>query len=324
MSAPVISVVIAAYNAQDTLTAQLRALAAQQVDGEWEVLVCDNGSTDATADVARRSAEFLPRVRLVDASARRGPGAARNAGARASRAPLLAFCDADDVVAEGWVTAMIGALGRAPFVTGRSRRPEFNARPGDAHTFSWGRYRVPYFPYLPGAGAGNMGVHRDAFLEVGGFDDSMRTGEDLDLAWRMQLAGHELIEEPRAVVYVSNREGLGATIAQTFAYGVGDRRLAHKYALVAAAYRREGPRARAEAPETSTAATSAAPAASGSASASGIAARVWRKARSLRRPSDLTNIVRTAATWAGFRFGRVSGAAPQVAPPAQLPPTWFA
>jgi Predicted glycosyltransferases len=220
---------------------------------------------------------------------------------------------------------MLEALATATLVTGRSRRPEFNARPGDPYTFSWGAYRVPYFPYMPGAGAGNMGVRRDAFLEVGGFDEHLRTGEDLDLCWRMQLAGHQLVEDPRAVVYVANRDGLRATISQTFAYGTGDRRLTHKYALVAAAYRQEGPRSR---PSTGSplapledAAAEPAPA---QGEARGVPARVWRKVRSIRRPSDFTNVARKIATWAGCRFGRIDRTAPQVAPPAQLPPTWSA
>lgn len=323
MTSPAISVVIAAYNAAETLLAQLDALDAQDVAAEWEIVVCDNGSTDTTRDVVQHAQTRMPRVRLVDASARRGPGAARNIGAREAAAPLLAFCDADDVVADGWLGVMLEALGRADLVTGRSRRPEFNARPGDPHTFSWGIYRVPYFPYMPGAGAGNMGVHRDAFLEVGGFDEGMRTGEDLDLCWRLQLAGHEIVEDSRAVVYVSNREGLGATIAQTFAYGKGDRRLSHKYALVAAAYQRQGPQSHGRA-EPTTSPTTAQDLPPGEHTAPGVASRAWRKVRSVRRVSDLTNVVRKAATWAGYRFGRIDRAAPQVAPPAELPPTWWA
>lgn len=323
---PVISVVIAAYNAQATLPAQLDALARQSCEGAWEVLVCDNGSTDATARIVRSVGERMPRVRLIDASARRGPAAARNAGARAANAPLLAFCDADDVVAEGWVHAMVSSLARAALVTGQSRRPEFNARPGDPHSFRWSSYRVPYFPYIPGAGAGNLGVHRDEFLAVGGFDESLRTGEDLDLCWRMQLAGHELVVDPRAVVLVSNREGLGATIAQTFAYGAGDRRLAHKYARVAAAYRHAGP-ASTDRVTDSAASSRHAPDGdddrSGAGTGRGSAVpRLWRKVRSVRHLSDLTATARRVATWAGYRIGRLDRAAPQIVPPPVLPPTW--
>lgn len=322
MSTPAISVIIAAYNAAATLPAQLEALADQKVAVDWEVVVCDNGSTDGTADLVRAASARMPWVRLVDASQRRGPGAARNVGARAAGGALLAFCDADDVVAEGWLAAMLDSLSRATLVTGRSRRPEFNSRPDDRRTFSWGIYRVPYFPYLAGAGAGNMGVHRDAFLDVGGFDEDLRTGEDLDLCWRMQLAGHELVEDPRAVVDVSNREGLSATIAQTFAYGAGDRRLKHKYALVEEAYIRRAGTAAAPLPEAGRESPPSVPLGSRRSRlpGAGVWGRAMRKIRSIRRPGDLTNLTRKAGTWLGFRFGRIDRSAPQVVPPDRLPP----
>src|SRR5690606_31786877 len=78
---PELSVVIAAFDARATLGEQLDALAARDVDFAVEVLVCDNGSRDGTPDLVRRRQEREPWLRLVDASARRGPSAARNIGA---------------------------------------------------------------------------------------------------------------------------------------------------------------------------------------------------------------------------------------------------
>jgi glycosyltransferase involved in cell wall biosynthesis len=325
MSSPEITIVVAAYNAETTLGAELDALEEQTFDGEFEVVVCDNGSSDGTAALTRARAARWPNLRLIDASAVRGPGAARNVGAAAARAPKLAFCDADDIVAPDWVAVMNDALERETFVTGRARRLEFNAPEGSERYFSWGIYRIPFFPYLRSAGAGNMGVRTQAFLEIGGFDEGLLTGEDLDLCWRMQLAGHELTEYPEAVVTVSNRSGLGATIRQTYAYGVGDRRLAHKYALVEAAYLREaravsesdptaldGPEPQVEPP------ADVAPTAGSDAHRSQWV-RAVSKLRSVRRLSDVNSAARRASTWLGFRFGRVDRSAPQVLPPRVLP-----
>jgi GT2 family glycosyltransferase len=323
---PTLSVVIAAFDAQPTLPDQLAALARQDADVPWEVVVADNGSADGTRDMVARLAATTPRLRLVDASARRGPAAARNAGARASTAPLLAFCDADDVVADDWVAAMAAALDRAEVVVGRSRRPEYNSRPDEPEYFTWGLYRVPFFPYLEAGNAGNLAVRREAFDEVGGFDERLRTGEDLDLCWRLQLAGHRIAEEPAAVVTFRNRPTLRATVVQTYAYGAGNRALVHKYARVAAAFAAgplpdEGDDR--DEPDD-------APAADGPvrqpgvpvSPSPGLVGRAWRKVTRLRRPSDLTTVTRSVATWAGFRFGRLDPSIGQLEPPARLPSRW--
>lgn len=101
-----LSVIIPCLNAERTIGEQLAALAAQRWSERWEVIVADNGSTDGTLEVVRRFAGRLPELRVVDASQRRGSGYARNRGAAVARGEWLAFCDADDVVAPGWVAAM--------------------------------------------------------------------------------------------------------------------------------------------------------------------------------------------------------------------------
>ena len=75
-----ISVVVPVRNAMPWLEEQLQALIDQECVEEREILVVDNGSTDASADVGRRWADRNDAVRWVDASDVSGPGAARNAG----------------------------------------------------------------------------------------------------------------------------------------------------------------------------------------------------------------------------------------------------
>src|SRR6476469_9044416 len=111
------SVVIPTFNAASMLDEQLAALAAQDGDVDFEVIVADNGSTDDLPGVVERWSDTLD-VRTVDASARRGPSAARNIGATASTAPLLLFCDADDIATSNWVSSLAAALKEHPFVGG--------------------------------------------------------------------------------------------------------------------------------------------------------------------------------------------------------------
>ena len=130
-----ITVVVPVRDAMPWLPAQLEALAAQEGDLEWEVVVADNGSTDSSVEVAREWSARNPRFRVVDASARLGPGAARNIGVDAARGTLLAFCDADDLVSPGWLAGMAAALERADVVAGVFDFCSLNGRdPVDAET----------------------------------------------------------------------------------------------------------------------------------------------------------------------------------------------
>ncbi len=234
-----LSVVIACLDAQDTIGVQLEALARQVLplpDGAgWEVLVCDNGSTDRTLEVVQGYRSRLP-LRVIHASARRGAGAARNAGARAASGTWLAFCDADDEVAPGWVAAMADGLRRHAFVAGRFDSARLNgrrarrSRPVDQTT---GLQRSSGLVDLPHAGAGNMGMHRELFLSLGGFDPEVRCLEDTDLSWRAQRAGAELVYLPEAVVHVRLRSTLPAMYAQGRAYGGAHAALESRYAAPA-------------------------------------------------------------------------------------------
>lgn len=221
---PSVSVVVPAYNEAAHLGEQLRALAAQDYEGEVEVVLADNGSTDGTPDVARRvGAELLPGLRVVDASERPGPSVARNAGWRAASGDLVLFCDADDVADRGWVRAMVAALETSALVGGRLEVETLN----DADTLAW---RSPpaqtHLPraqgYLPFAMGSNMGVRADVLRSLGGFDEELdRSGEEPDLCWRAQLAGETLAFAPDAVVHYRLRRGLRPLLRQQRHWGLG-------------------------------------------------------------------------------------------------------
>lgn len=78
-----LSVIIPCLNAAATIDQQLEALT-QQTTTPWEVIISDTGSTDGTLDIIRRYSDRLPRLKIVDASGRRGAGHARNEGVKAA------------------------------------------------------------------------------------------------------------------------------------------------------------------------------------------------------------------------------------------------
>ena len=218
------TVVIPARNSATVLPVQLAALAAQDFDGPWEVLVADNGSTDATASTVESAAATFPvPLRVLDASRRRGANAARNDGIRTSRGAMVLFCDSDDRAEPGWVRSMVGALESAETAGGPLEFAAINAPDSLALAFdvpsSIQMYRG--FPYALTA---NLGVRRDVFERIGLFDERYAHGfDEVDFGYRAHLAGLALHDAREAVVHYRLRSNRKALVRQQYLYGVGSR-----------------------------------------------------------------------------------------------------
>jgi GT2 family glycosyltransferase len=221
----VFSIVIPCYNDVDLLVEQLDGLADQTGPEAWEVVIADNGTTGGVEVVEAAALPYrarLPELRVLDASDRRGAAHARNVGVRVARGDKIGFLDADDVAADGWVAAMTAALDSHPVAASRWDVDRLNTeevasgRRG-SQTHGLRTYRHP--PFLPHAGGCGLGVRREAFEQVGGFDEGLRLLEDTDLIWRLQLAGYELAFVSDAVVHIRFRESAAASFRQSFGYG---------------------------------------------------------------------------------------------------------
>ena len=222
-----LTVVMPLHDGAATVGRQLDALAGQDCRHPWELVVADNGSGDGGPDLVGRWRDRIPGLRVVDASARRGAAAARNLGAAAARGDALAFCDADDVVAPGWLEALAGALERHELVAGACDHLALNAAGrADWHARSFETAAPVAMGFLPYATSANMAISRDAFTAAGGFDEGFArlgaAGEDIDLSWRLQLGGRELCFEPAALVYYRHRRDLRGVWRQNATYGMAD------------------------------------------------------------------------------------------------------
>lgn len=226
-----LSVVIAAHDAAATLPDQLAALLGQTWTRPWEIVVVDNASTDGTASVVlERAANAAVPLRLVPARDGRGPAYARNVGAAAARGRALAFCDADDVVAPGWISAMGDALGSADFVCGPVDLAALNPDWLVAIRGSGGTRSAPVFDgRVPFASSCNLGIRRDRFVAVGGFDESLVVGEDTELSMRLHRLGVTPTFVPEAVVRYRLRPTIRANYDQAVAYGAARPVLAERW-----------------------------------------------------------------------------------------------
>jgi GT2 family glycosyltransferase len=220
-----LSVVVPVLDQAVELAEQLDALIAQETSMPFEVLVADNGSRDRTPEVIAERAASDPRVRRVDASHRRGAAAARNAGVAVASGDALAFCDADDVVAPGWLQSLADALTDADVVAGAF---DFGRLNGAGAVRTPAEYSAS-FGFLPAGLGANLAVRRSAFESVGGFAEDLLAGEDVDLSWRLQLAGLVFASSPDAVVAKRERADTTARRRQLVGYGRHDAALYRRF-----------------------------------------------------------------------------------------------
>jgi len=225
-----LSVVIPCRNSAAQFPCQLWALAREKWQGWWEVVIADNGSTDGTRKVAEAFKDRLPRLLVVDASARRGAAYARNVGARSASGEAFLFLDADDEIAPGYLPAMADALAHNDFVAAYRDSESLNT--GwvrlSRHTHPYEGFRT-FFNFLPHAGGTRIGVRRSIFESVGGFDESLLRGEDVDFCWRVQLAGTPLRLVPEAIARVRFPKSLRRIYKQARLSGKGDALLYRRY-----------------------------------------------------------------------------------------------
>jgi GT2 family glycosyltransferase len=213
-----VSVIVPCRNAASVLGTQLEALTRQICPEEWDVVIVDNGSSDDTRAVAEAYRDRLPRLTLVDARARTGAAYARNAGVFAATGTNVAFCDADDEVAEGWLAATVTALQEHEAIAFRIDTAKLNR--GEERTIHQAEGLQPYTypPYLPYSGS-TIALRRELFLRLGGFDETMIACEDADFCWRIQRAGVPIHFASDAVVHVRLRTSLGAMCRQARLWG---------------------------------------------------------------------------------------------------------
>lgn len=184
------SIVIPCFNAAKTIFETLESIRAQSFT-DWEVICVDDGSQDMTNEVVAVSALNDPRIKLVR-NTRKGPSAARNLGViRYATAPIIAFCDADDVwtptkLAELHMffadKAVGAAFGQVAF---------FKDTPLDATVFSTVPSCDVTIPMLLGENPvctmSNVAVRKEIFVQMQGFNEQLVHNEDLE--WLIRLVG---------------------------------------------------------------------------------------------------------------------------------------
>ena len=214
---PRVSVVICAYNAERTIRECLDGVAALDYP-DYEVIVVDDGSTDATAGLAAGSDARLIRT------PNRGLSSARNTGLTASTGSIVAYLDSDAYPDEHWLRylaasfldsthAGIGGPNVAPADGARVAQCVARAPGGPVHVL----VSDLEAEHIPGC---NMAFRREALAAVGGFDARYdAAGDDVDVCWRIRARGGTLGFSPAAMVWHHPRDSVRAYWRQQRGYG---------------------------------------------------------------------------------------------------------
>ncbi|HEU0021598.1 MAG TPA: glycosyltransferase [Dehalococcoidia bacterium] len=224
---PFISVVVCSYNGARTIRDTFEAL--QELDyPNYDVIVVNDGSRDATASIARD----YP-FRLIETE-NRGLSNARNTGMAAARGDIVAYIDDDAYPDPHWLTNLAATFLRGDYggVGGPNIAPPgdgliadciANAPGGPVHVLLTDRIAE----HIPGC---NMAFRRSALLEIGGFDPIYRAaGDDVDLCWRLQERGYTIGFNPAAVDWHHRRNSVRAYWKQQVGYGRAEALLERKW-----------------------------------------------------------------------------------------------
>ena len=232
---PGVTVLIPAYNEEAVIATSVRAALASDYP-ELELIVLDDGSSDATSAAAEAAGSGDPRVQVLRDERNRGKAAQLNRGFQAARHELVVATDADTHLHPLALKLLVERIERSPRIAAVAGGPHVTNRGGllaalqilEAASIIGLIRRTHGLIGRVGIVAGVLGIYRrHAVLAVGGYDDRMAT-EDIDLSWRLLLSGWQTDYEPNALVGMEVPTTLRALWAQRRRWARGQGEVLHR------------------------------------------------------------------------------------------------
>lgn len=197
---PTFSVIVPAYNAQDTLAETLDAILAQ-THQDWECVVVDDGSTDSTLGIAETYARRDARFRVIS-QANQGTAGAYNTGVAAAEGHYIAICSADDILLPEHLSAMAGLASEEPASKGILSSNGYYLDPDGTRRIVYGpgaEVPVTFLETIVSCFYSVGAVYpRRVFDEIGGYR-SGTFAEDYDFWLRAMAAGIGHTYHPEAL-----------------------------------------------------------------------------------------------------------------------------
>jgi cellulose synthase/poly-beta-1,6-N-acetylglucosamine synthase-like glycosyltransferase len=226
---PKVSIIVAAYNSQDTIEECIKSILAQNYPKDFfEVIVMDGGSKDATVKIAEKFPIKVVSIRL-------NAPAAYNYAMKIAAHPVLGFIDADAKVEAEWLNKLTPHLAE-PQVAGVSGSIEtWNQNNPWARSIGYelkNRYQR-IGKYTGRIATMNLLLKKAVIEEAGGWDEKLPSQYDTDLGFRISAKGWKIAYEPTALCYHFNRPTLKTFYRQQLQYGKNTLKLYFKHGHLA-------------------------------------------------------------------------------------------
>lgn len=226
---PIVSVIIPTYN-DEKLGDCLKTVRSQNFPlNKYEIIVVDNNSNKSYV------AAITKKLRISYLlEPRKGAYFARNKGLLHSKGNFILFTDSDCKLDPNWIREMIKPFqdNKTGIVGGVIRKTKpTNIIERNTECLAEGQIspRMKTFYSLPYVIGASMGFRREVILKLNGFDESFTSGGDVDMCWRVQLAGYKLRIAEKAIIYHNSRTTLSEYYTQYMRYGIGHAHLFEKY-----------------------------------------------------------------------------------------------
>ncbi len=210
------TVVITTYNEIKNIDTLINSLLSQTM--QCHIVVVDSESNDGTVDALKKF--DTQKVSYKIKKCTRGEG--RNLGVEMSSSRLILFTDGDAIPDSSWVECMTKCLNNADLVTGET------VQKGMKRYASFKRVKLFYRNFEITSPSMNMGIKRDVFIRIGGFDPKFITAEDIDLNLRIISMDYKSIFCNSCRVLHIARQDLRSFLNQAFWNGYGRGQLKSK------------------------------------------------------------------------------------------------
>ena len=211
-----ISIVVPVRNSRELLERCLESLSQQTVArSDYEIIVVDDGSSDGSAEVARK------RGARAFQQEKKGAGAARNRGIREARGEVILFLDADCEANADWIAKISEPIGNESVdaTVGRFISDQENWVARLIQMELEGRYhRMGHYDRIDFVNSATCGFKQEILVNTL-FDESFQKLEDVDLGFRLTQNGSKIVYVPDATVKHSHPDSLRAYVSRKFRYG---------------------------------------------------------------------------------------------------------